>query len=253
MSDETLALWTAVGRLTESTRQKMPRDEQGTWLDELADQRDGVCSIPAYRSAKSGWATIPSLWDQSTIALNGGETQIGQGSKPLRERSVADLHLLELRADIRETVRDALETLAADFTTAAARNRPFTITELRTLASTVAAKQPDRLAWWTYLVTSWCNRLTAYLNTAEHEARPIYLRNSRCPLCRVGQVILDKDADGERKIVPAIVIDFRDGHVRAATCQACTATWFRGGDLEKLADDLGVGLPADTPTTEAAC
>ena len=39
-------------------------------------------------------------------------------------------------------------------------------------------------------------------------------------------------------MAPPLVIDFRDGAVRAAECTACAAVWWRGPDLEALALEL---------------
>src|SRR4051812_25037628 len=100
------SLWDAVDGLVASKRVKIDRQgapdpEVGGWLI----HRGGVenaCSVPSHtravathRSASVVWATVPSLWDQSTAALFGGEAGSGRGSKPLRERSVADLNLIE--------------------------------------------------------------------------------------------------------------------------------------------------------------
>jgi hypothetical protein len=56
MSDETLAVWAPVDRLTQPTRQKVQRagdrewvDGAQQWLGDVSEQQDGVCHVPTYR------------------------------------------------------------------------------------------------------------------------------------------------------------------------------------------------------------
>jgi hypothetical protein len=186
------------------------------------------------------WAVIPSLWDQSTDALDRGCEAGSGGSAPLRERSPADLDLMEIRCLIRDTVRHELALRGRRVRHHTDEcPRPFNADdELRGLASLVLQKNPDEIWWWEYRFASWARLLEAYLQAAERKQKPVYLRNSPCPTCRTRQVVVDRE--GERVVVPAIVVEFRDGYVRAAHCQACGDTRWRGPDLEKLAADLGV-------------
>jgi hypothetical protein len=266
MSDETLAVWTPVDRLTQPTRQKVQRagdrewvDGAQQWLGDVSEQQGGVCHVPTYRrvtadftAATAGYASIPSLWDQATIALQSPETQVGHGSKPLRERSVADLNLIEIRATIRDMTRHHLAKRGVR-TKQGGTGRPveFDQAEIRRLASLVTAEPAEKLAEWAHLFGQWARALENYLQATEHQVRPVRLRNSACPTCRTKQCTIVQD--GERIVVPALVIDFRDGHVRAATCTACGDAWFRGEDMEWLALVLGVGLPqqVDTPVIDA--
>lgn len=263
MSDETSSVWAAVDKLTKPTRQKVQRAGDPDWHTTFTDPTAKLCVVAHYRAAfeaaTAGYAIIPSLWDQSTIALHGGEIQVGRGSKPLRERSIADLDLMEIRAIIRETVRHHREDWG-ELGARPDRWAEFTPTEIRHFASTALtrAANPERcgicrsthtIDFWRYRFESWARLLENYLRAAEHQARPVRLRNSTCPTCRTRQITID--LDGEAVVVPALVIDFRDGYVRAATCAACGDTWFRGDDLERLAADLGVGL-LDTPN-DAVC
>jgi hypothetical protein len=248
MNDQA-AVWAAVDKLTKDTRQKVLRAGDADWRVAF-DEATRVCVVAQYRAAfeaaTSGYAIIPSLWEQSTIALTGGEVQAGRGSKPLRERSIADLDLMEIRSIIRDTTRHELERLGEKTLRNADGSKvAFHPNEMRRFASLALEKEPDRADWWQYRFEAWGRLLTTYLRNAEHQARPVYLRNSACPTCRTRQVTIDRD--GEPTVVPALVIDFRDGYVRAAQCQACDTTWFRGPDLEQLAADLGEGLRTDTP------
>jgi hypothetical protein len=265
-ADTKRAIWDAVDRLTKPRRQRLERAPE-EWVNDpapayLTDPAGGIsCSVAAYRAhreahraAVATWATIPSLWEQSTIALHGGEVQAsGHGSKPLRERSIADLDLMEIRSLIRDTTRRELEQRNVPVpATRDRRQADFDPGEIRTLASkviaegnsTIAHATTDGLDWWRHRFEQWGRLLETYLRTAEHAARPVRLRNAPCPDCGTRQVRVD--VDGEAVVVPAIVIDFRDGYIRAAECSACGAAWFRGPDLQALADALGVTV--DTPT-----
>ncbi len=242
-NDATARVWRAVHLLTEPQRRQIGRHrEAGDWIEELAAVAYGVCSVPAYRAATVTWATIPSLWDQATNALVGGE-QGGTGSKPKRERSPADLDLMEIRALIRDTTRHELRVRGLKTAKDAdGFDVPFTAAEIRRLASLVIEKDgADNLWWWEYRFAQWGRLLEAYLHAAEHQPKSVRLRNSACPLCRTSQVIVD--VDGERQVLPAIVIDFRDGYVRAAVCEACGHTLAWRGDLDALAKELDATRP----------
>jgi hypothetical protein len=69
----------------------------------------------------------------------------------------------------------------------------------------------------------------------DHAPRDVHLRNTPCPECGARQYTRRDDTTGERMVFPAIKVDFADGLVRAAECQACGHAWFRGEDLESLA------------------
>jgi len=149
------------------------------------------------------------------------------------------LDLMEIRCLIRDTVRHELALRGTRIRHHAdARPAPFDPAELRSLASLVIQRDQLELWWWEYRFVSWARLLESYLQAVERQAKPVYLRNSPCPTCRTTQVTIEKD--GERMVVPALLVDFRDGYIRAATCQACGDTRWRGPDLEKLAAELGV-------------
>lgn len=257
-------VWAAVHKLVQPSRQRIER-AGNEWLAEQAtditDPAGGLnaCHLPAYRrhqaqraAAVVQYANVPSLWDQSSMALEGGEVQPGRGSKPLRERSPADLDLMEIRSIIRDTTRHELERLGVRTKRAKSGELPpFHPEELSRLANEAIRAEPEQLWWWQYRFAQWARLLETYLHAVEHQARPVRLRNSPCPTCGTRQVTIDQD--GENVVVPALLVDFRDGYVRAAECSACGETWWRGPDLERLAVDLGVAAPvSDTPNV-AAC
>lgn len=240
---DTAGLWNAVGKLVEPTHVRLDRGDTSDYTDLLnylaADPAVMVCHVPTYRSMAAkhhasvvAHVTVPSLWDQSTWALFGGEVSAEGGGKPARERSPADLQLLETRAQIAEAVRDKATKLGEKPTSAPFRARD----ELRHLASLIIANDPDSLDLWEYRIAQWGRVLENYLNIREHEAKPVRLRGAACPVCRTRRVIVEQD--GERVEQPAIVIDFHQGYVRAGVCTACGHSWFRGEQLEELAELL---------------
>lgn len=235
-------MWAAVDQLTHSSRVPVERAVDADWLSELNEDAWGVCSVPAYRAATARSATIPSLWDQATTALTTG-SEGGTGSTPLRERSPADLDLMEIRSIIRHTVAHELAERDPGLT-------PDGVpAQIRRLASVVAATDPDSIWWWEYRFASWARLLGTYLRALEHTPKPTRLRNTPCPLCHTRQMRIDQD--GDAIVVPPLVVDFRDGYVRAARCEACSATWFRGAELLELAQLVG-STPEDGTETAIA-
>lgn len=232
MSDTNDALWTAVDAITKPTRRKVDRDTDADWLHEL---RDGtgitLCDVAAYRAATLAYGEIPSLWDQATWALTTGSEQTeGGGQTPLRERSPADLNLMETMSDIREAVRLQLEGRNV-------KPEGTVPQQMRRLASTlVRLGNSEHVEWWTFRFSQWARVLMTYLQALDRMPKPVRLRNAPCPLCRTRQVTVVED--GERKVYPPILIDFEDGWIRAAQCTACGAAWFRGNDLGQLANLL---------------
>lgn len=247
-------VWAAIHTLIEPHQHHLQRTtEEAHWLDEATQQltqatqgHNGTCNIPTYRratatkaAAETHTGTIPSLWDQSTTALTGGETSNnGAGTKPLRERSPADLDLIEIRTLIRDTTRTELHKRGhhtphqPDGTPT-----PFTTTEIHTLAQHVTTENPDQLWWWEYRFAQWSRLLENYLHIAEHKAKPVRLRNTACPRCDARQYVTDDD---EPMVVPALIVDFSpDGYVRACECLNCGMAWFRGEQLEQLAAEIG--------------
>jgi hypothetical protein len=178
------------------------------------------------------YAKIPSLWEQSNVAISGrADVNVRTGSAA--ERSPVDLNLLEVRSLIRNTTQRAIRTRQQI-------PRPGVPAQLRQLASLVVGEAPDRHWWWAYRFPSWARLLRTYLDLSERTPMPVRLRGSACPSCGTRQVSTESD-DG-LVIVPALVIDFRQGFVRAAECAACHAHWWRGAELEALAVALGMPL-----------
>jgi hypothetical protein len=242
--DGIIAIWASVDAITEPRRVPVERAADPDWLLEMAgDHTYGVCDVRAHRAATTRWATVPSLWEQSTTALMTGSEQTG-GGRPLRERSPADLDLMEIRSIIKHTTRVELGKRGVH----PARDplgQPvdFQPAELRRLAS-LATQNPDDVWWWEYRFGQWSRLLETYLRAVERQAKPVRLR-AACPLCKTRQMTID--VDGEAMVVSPLLIDFHDGWIRAATCQACLATWFRGDQLGELAGLLDTPLAGDTP------
>lgn len=238
-------LWAAVDAITRPTRRKLTRSTDAEWLTEVTDARDWerraggatVCDVAIYRAtiermhaAQLAYGEIPSLWDQATWALTTGSEQNAGGNSPLRERSPADLNLMETMADIRDAVRLQLEGRNV-------RPEGDPPAQMRRLASTlIRLGNTEHIEWWTFRFAQWTRILQTYLQAIERAPRPVRLRNAPCPLCGTRQVVVVED--GERKVYPPLLIDFEDKWIRAAQCTACGHAWFRGNDLGELAQQL---------------
>ncbi len=219
---DTDRLWRAIDSITKPSSRPVVRDEAVAHLVELRDSGRLAVAV----TSKQG--TIPSLWEQAEEALFGGEQQIGGGSKPLRERSIADMDLMETMSDIRESIGWNLDGRKI-------REKRGTVpAQMRQLAAFIATNEPANVDLWIDKLERWARLLGVRLNALEHQPKPVYLRNMPCPTCKTRQVTVERD--GDKVVVPAIVIDFREGYVRAAECQACGDAWFRGPDLEALAE-----------------
>lgn len=231
-------LWDAVDRITSPSKARVPREEDADWLQSLSDDPTlRVCDVAAYRAATAGWADVPSLWDQATWALTTGNETSGGNPSPLASRSPADLDLMEMMLTIREVIGLQLDgrRITAKATV------PL---QMRQLAAHVVTHEPEHVAWWEYRFASWARQLGVYLKAVETGPKPVRLRCA-CPLCKTRQITIEEN--GEEKVVPPILIDFVNGWIRAATCLACTAVWWRGNELGELAALL------DTPIDETAC
>jgi len=197
-------LWTQTDMLTEPRRVKLLRD-----------------------TGTADWTSVPSLWCQLEDALSCGM----EGSKATARGSVhrvpLNIDAYELAADIRDIVWDALAGHDV-------KPRATVPESVRALASAVIATVDDDLTgWWTYRVGSWCRQITNVLRLND-EPQPRGIRGAACPTCQATHVTALRD--GERVREPALRIDFADGMVRAASCSACGASWFRGDALVDLAD-----------------
>jgi hypothetical protein len=210
-------------------RTATPAASHGIWA--AVDALTQPTQVPIERdNGHTNWAEVPSLWQQAQTLLRRAVDR-GHAGSPARERSPLDLDLLEITAQIHETVSNELQTRGL----LRAQRTSSTEPRLRRLAAHVIGHEPGRLWWWEHLFASWSRLLARCLNVGEHQPAPVRLRNSPCPVCGTRQVTVDTD-DGPR-IVPALVIEFNRGLVRAAECGQCGTQWGRGL-LEQLADLL---------------
>lgn len=261
-------LWSAVDAITKPSTHRVPRAHQevdvaGELLADLASNPTRLmCSVLEKQRADQlaadqtlAYGQVPSLWLQATWAVFGSEAGDGSGGKTsARERSPADLDLMETLLTIRESLGWQLPGRKV------AWRKPGDIPDMmRQFASHIVTHEPQHVEWWAFRFEQWGRLLRNHLNALDNGPRPVHLRGAVCPLCRCSQVfVTDTDdgpsyepatpaeckKDGTRKVAPALKVDFVDGHVRAAQCLACGHTWWRGTDLEGLARELD-----DTPQT----
>jgi hypothetical protein len=223
-----------VDAITKPTRQKLKRLTESEFLEQLASDegQGGFCRVEDYRAAVLAYGQIPCLWDQATWAVFGSEAGDGSGGcTPARERTPADLDLMETLLTIRESLGWQLPGRKVPW-----RDPGVIPAMMRQFAAHIVTHEPQHVEWWAYRFEQWGRLLHNHLNALDRGPRPVHLRNAPCPLCRVSQVVVERD--GERRVEPAIVIDFEHGVIRAAQCQACGTAWWRGADLYELADLL---------------
>lgn len=233
MSDNPKArLWDAVHAITEPTRAKIKRGSDADFLDELASDggQGGFCRVEDYHAAVLAYGRVPALWSQANWAVFGSEAGDGSGGKTsARERTPADLDLMETLLTIRESLGWQLPGRGIRW------RKPGNIPDMmRQLAGHIVSLEPQHVEWWAFRFEQWARILRTQLNALDSGPKPRYLRNTACPLCRTRQVTLEQD--GDTRVVPALVVNFaRDNLVRAAECQACGFVWWRGVELEDLA------------------
>lgn len=236
MTDAKRALWDAVDALTKPTTRKVGRDmDAAEWIDELADVGQGsFCRISDYRAAMLAYGQIPALWDQAEWSLGTGiEQKLGEsGSSCLRERSPADLDLMETMLQVREAV-------AAEFKARRLAPRDGAKAQIRQITTHfVTENDAQTIGWWTHRFAQWTRIIESQLDMLDRAPKPVHLRDSACPRCETRQVVIRDDQTGERKVWPALRIDFVDETIRAAYCLHCGASWFRGSDLYALKDSI---------------
>jgi hypothetical protein len=191
------------------------------------------------RDTGSDWATIPSLWQQLADAMSHGGEQGGR-SVP-SSRLPFDVDVRDLRADIADTVVDALRS----YELAARKDLPA---DLRQLAAHIASLADlDLAAWWQYRVKSWC-RMASNALALDIKSQPRRIRDTDCPSCGASHVTLDGAEGPERH--PALLIDFHDGMVRAAECGVCGQQWGRWM-MNDLAEHLAMMRDATRPAATA--
>ncbi len=251
---ETTGLWLAADALTKPTTMRLHRDAvdvdlAAALLHDLANNpRRSRCSVQEYQRAMQsaagqdrGHGTIPPLIEQAEAAVTGSDGSDEGGASLGRERSVADLALLETLFQIREQC------------TAEVREHHLsprrTANELvRQVASIIAAdNDAETIQWWQWRFDQWHRILSNQLNAADNGPRPFRLRDSPCPECGARQTRVKEQ--GEWRMVPPLRIDFRDGMVRAATCSECGHAWMRGDALNELGDTLGRSVLANLDHT----
>lgn len=250
-------LWSAVDRITEPTTRRLHRDERP---DEVAatvaelreqDQRaaepvDSAAKIPRvgyqvprnnlarYAALSRGHATVPSLWDQSTDALTASNADQAEGKSGSVHRTPCDVDLMETRSMIAETIRVNLKQRGT-------HPKQTVPAQMRQLASLIAGREPEHVEWWTFRFEQWGRVLAVYLQAVVSQPKPRRIRGVACPECQIRTVVVENES-GERMSVPPIVIDFRDGYMRAAECTGCGATLaWRGEEMWQLADRIRGG------------
>jgi hypothetical protein len=236
---EVARLWSAVDRMTRSTTVPLLRDHNAddiTATVTAIEQQDAsdklvLHDLARYTAMTRQRATIPSLWDQSSDALTTG-SEASEGRSRSVHRTPCDVDLMEIRALIRETTS---HELAKRQITA----KPTVPDQLRQLAAHVAGHEPDRLWWWEYRMSAWARLLGTYLQAVQTQPKPRRLRNASCPECKIRQTIIESDYGPVS--VPPLLIDFKDGLIRAAECTGCGAAWFRGDELVHLARLIDTG------------
>jgi hypothetical protein len=204
-------LWAAVDRLTMSTTRAVLRDNGATI-----------------------YGVVASLWDQSAEALVGGGESAVRTSNAA-ERSPVDLALVELRYAIRVTTRLALSDRRQRL------NPRGVAAQIRQLAAVTVTHEPSSIGAWSLRFDTWARLLAKLLAAGDHVPASVRLRNSPCPACGAHSVIIASE-DGPI-VAPPIMIDFREGLVRAAQCSECGAMWWRGDELERLAVLLDCATP----------
>lgn len=241
MTDEQIAfnvaaLWSAVDRLTQPSNRRLIRDNDPTASDETvadlklqsATGRIVPNDLARYSAMKRTHAVIPSLWDQSEDALTASTADQAEGKSGSVHRSPCDIDLMEIRSTIRETVETQLDGRKL-------KPRATVPLQIRQLAAHIVTHEPDHVDWWQFRFEQWARVLAVYLQAVQTQPKPRRLRGAACPECQITAVVIE-DATGEKVNAPPLVIDFKDGLVRAAECSGCGATWWRGDELGELAN-----------------
>jgi hypothetical protein len=224
-------------RAAEDEARPKPKSKAGNDLFQVVVPQVSRNDLARYAQMKTGHATVPSLWDQSTDALCSSTADKAEGSSGSVHRTPCDLDLMEVRADIREAV---------DFNIAKRGEKPTgTVPEqIRHLTSMIIRDEPHAVEHWEYRFAQWGRILAAHLQAVQAQPKPRRIRGVACPECHVRTVLVE-DATGEMVNVPPIVVDFRDGLIRAAECTGCGTTLaFRGEEMWALKDRLDTLMTA---------
>lgn len=192
--------------------------------------------IRLYRddTGRSEWHTLPSLWEQletSTAYSTGTGGNGGYGSQaPISTDVVA------LIIDVTRVARYGARNLGEP----PLDNTPD---NLRRIVAHAAGDDAD---WWHQQIRDWTTRARAALRL--DPTRPRWARGVPCPDC--GADSARSILDGESVRTPALVVLWADAKsdreyhsdqdwmVRAVECHACGATWWRGGGLDLLVQQV---------------
>lgn len=174
-------------------------------------------------------AEVPSLWAQLCQASSTGSESQRAGNK---YRAPVDLGLVDLRQQIERGVAAQL----GDFGIPCHATLPAS---MRTMAVRVAQCDERTIEAWTARIAYWVRQARQQLGQND-DPQPRRIRDAACPMCEATHVTVMVEREELR--VPALVIDFAASLVRAATCEACGASWFRGEPLNQLAELLGRGV-----------
>jgi hypothetical protein len=244
MSDESSRLWDAVDSITKPTTHKVVRGP----LEWLEDGRGSFCRVTDFDMATLAYGKVPCLWAEANWAVYGSEAGDGSGGRsPLRERTPADVDLMETLLTIRESLGWQLPGRSVRW------RKPGNIPDMmRQFAAHIVTHEPQHVEWWAFRFGQWARLLHNHLNALDNGPKPMHIRGASCPLCRCGQVFVTEHPDGgrtyepandfrkdsDRKVEPALRIDFSGGYSRCVTCLACGHAWFRGVEMEGLANVL---------------
>jgi transcription elongation factor Elf1 len=108
---------------------------------------------------------------------------------------------------------------------------------MRQLAAWVVTNRPEHVDWWTFRFEGWRRQLDHYLQAVLTQPKERRIRLT-CPECGAKTVKITAP-DGTKVNVPALVVDFNDGVMRAVECSNCAVTLaFRGEEMWTLAERI---------------
>lgn len=195
------------------------------------------------------YVSIPSLWVQLEQALMTG-TELMSGHRPPGPKSPADDAIVALRVDIDRTVLEAVRGFDADL-------RGDLESDFRHVVSLVVTEDdPEVIDWWAQRTKKWVGQAETALGGRDGGPANRELRGFPCPACQSQWV--SRHQDGESFRDAAVVAVFsehereqwtsdeygtrlsvvRDRKLRSVICRACGTNWWRGADLDRLAESL---------------
>jgi hypothetical protein len=176
---------------------------------------------------------MPSLLQQlaeAVVSGAGGHGRGKQGSRP-----PLDIAAMSLMLEIVSCVREAL--IGFD-----RKPDPDTGESVRDLASELLRHpdEADAVDWWTSQFRSWGGQIRAAISSDPD--RPTRLWGVACPECSVK--FIPEIRDGEQVKRPAVFVHWNRKLLQAIECSACTASWFRGEQLDQLVDRMRLQVDA---------